>query len=109
MWFDNAIAEKKETHVLIYDPLKGKYSVSRSWEDNKPFVTDSFEEASDRMCRIEGLRLTRAKKLKKGASYLVKARAELDKIELPLYLHHVLFFVSYWDVETRWQTVSFTP
>ncbi len=109
IWPDKTLSAKKATHSMTYDPLKGKYRVTRSWEKkDKPFITASFEEARDRMCKIQGMRLTRTKKLKKGGSYLVKGKAELEKISLPLYLHYVLFFVSFWDVETDWETVAFT-
>ncbi len=107
MWPDKTITEKKETHTMAYDPVKGKYLVTRSWESDKPFITDSFEEACERMCKIEGLVLARTDKLEKNATYFVKARAELDKMSLPFYLHYVLFFVSCWDVETDWQEVYF--
>jgi hypothetical protein len=108
MWFDETIAEKEETHTLTYDPLKGLYAVTRSWEKDTPYLTASFEEARVRMCKIEGMRLTRAKKLEKGATYIVSAMAELDTMRLPPYLYYILFFVSRWDAETDWQTVTFT-
>ncbi|MEW6077699.1 MAG: DUF4390 domain-containing protein [Thermodesulfobacteriota bacterium] len=108
MWLDETIAEKEETHTLAYDPLKGQYAVTRSWENETPFLTASFEEARARMCKIEGMRLTRTRKLEKGATYIVSAMAELDTMSLPPYLYYILFFVSSWDAETDWQTVSFT-
>ena len=33
--------------------------------------------------------------------------AELNKIQLPLYLHYVFFFLSLWDFETDWHSVDF--
>lgn len=108
MWLDKTISEKQVTHTLTFDPLTGKYLVTRSWEEKKTLVTASFEEACDRMTKIEDMRLTRITKLNKGETYVVRAKAKLEKISLPLYLHYVLFFVSFWDVETDWQTTSFT-
>lgn len=108
MWGHKTVSEKEATHTLTYDPLTGKYRVTRSWEKEKALVTASFEEASGRMCKIENMRLTRTKKLEKGETYIVSARAELEKISLPFYLHYVLFFVSFWNVETDWETMSFT-
>lgn len=108
MWFDKTIADRKETHALTYDPLKEEYRVTRSWEGDKPFISGSFKEACARMSRIEGLALARMDTLHKGSLYQVKAKAQLDKMTLPLYLHYVLIFVSFWDVETDWQTVYFT-
>ena len=108
MWPDREVSEKQATHTMTYDPLTGKYLVTRSWEKKNHFITASFEEACDRMCKIEGMRLTRTKKLNKGSAYVVRAKAKLEKISLPLYLDYVLFFVSFWDVETDWQETSFT-
>ena len=72
MWFDKTLVEKEETHTLTYDPLKGMYAVTRSWENESPFITASFKEACDRMCKIEGLPLTRTDRLKKGTTYGVE-------------------------------------
>jgi hypothetical protein len=108
LWLDETVAEKEETHTLTFDPLKGQYAVTRSWENDAPFLTASFEEARNRMCKIEVMRLTRTRKLEKGITYIVSAMAELDTISLPPYLYYILFFVSRWDAETDWQTVSFT-
>ena len=45
--------------------------------------------------------------MKKGFHYQVQMMAQLDKIKLPFYLHHVLFFLSLWDFETDWYAVDF--
>jgi len=33
--------------------------------------------------------------------------AELDKLELPLYLHYIFFFLYLWDFKTDWHAVDF--
>jgi len=108
MWFDTTVSEKQAIHTLTYDPLKSKYTVTRSWEEDTSYITDSFEEACERMCKIEGMRLIHTNRLEKGKTYIINAKAELDKKSLPLYLHYVFFFVSFWDVETEWTSISFT-
>jgi hypothetical protein len=45
--------------------------------------------------------------LVKGDKYQLRIKAELDKVTLPLSLHYVLFFVSYWDFETNWYVINF--
>jgi len=43
------------------------------------------------------------KKLAKNSQhYYVRMKAKLDKVQLPLKLEYLLFFVSLWDFETAW-------
>jgi len=56
---------------------------------------------------IDSLKIIPLNKLEKGAQYQIRAKAELDKLTLPFYLHYVLFFISLWDCETDWYTVVF--
>ena len=59
-----------------------------------PLLLDSFK-----ICPMD--------KLEKGEEYQVQIKGELSKVTLPLYLHYILFFVSFWDFETDWHTVDF--
>ena len=59
------------------------------------------------MADVVALKVIRLDKLKKGAHYQIRMKAELDKIELPFYLNYVLFFLSLWDFETDWYSVEF--
>ncbi|WP_353806870.1 DUF4390 domain-containing protein [Desulfobacter sp.] len=38
----------------------------------------------------------------------MRIKAELEKVTLPLWLHYIFFFVSYWDFETDWYVINFT-
>ncbi len=107
-WMDKKIANVNVTHTIKYDNLKNEYSVIRSWENNKTVVTQSFEAATELMSRVENLNVIQLSSLDKGKQYQIRAKAELSKMTLPLYLHYVLFFVSLWDFETDWYTVDFT-
>ena len=70
-------------------------------------MTQSFEEAQKWMAEIDGLKVVSLSKLEKGQRYQLGAKAELNKMTLPFYLHHVLFFVSLWDFETDWHSIDF--
>ena len=107
MWFDKEIADLKLTHTVKYDNLKKEFTVRRSWENSKPVVAQSFDEAQKLMTEINGLKVLPLNKLEKGRQYQLRAKAELSKLTLPLYLHYVLFFVSLWDFETDWYTIDF--
>jgi hypothetical protein len=45
--------------------------------------------------------------LNRNQQYHLKVRAELSKVELPLFFRYILFWVSLWDFETEWRTVAF--
>jgi len=108
LWFDKKIKEKEVSHTLRYDNIKEEYIVERSWEKDQPLVTESFAEATRRMCNMQGLPICEMEKLDKGGKYRIEAKAKLDKMTLPFYLHYVFFFLAFWDFETNWHTKSFT-
>jgi hypothetical protein len=107
-WFDKDIADLEVTHTIIYDNLKKEFTVSRSWKDNNPEVTKSFDEAKQWMTEINSLKIIPLNRLEKGEQYQLRVKAEVSKKTLPLYLHYILFFVSLWDFETDWYTIDFT-
>ncbi len=108
LWPDKEIASREVTQTLKYDNLKEKYIITRSWEDGEPMTTDSFQTARETMCKIKNVAICDEDLLNEGGKYQVKAKAKLDKLTLPYYLHYVLFFVSFWDVETDWHITCFT-
>ncbi len=107
LWFDNAIADIEVSHTIIYDNLKKEFTVTRSWKDNNPEVTKSFDEAKKWMTEIDSLEIIPLDRLEKGEQYQLRVKAEVSKKTLPLYLHYILFFVSLWDFETDWYTIDF--
>ncbi|MFH2064484.1 MAG: DUF4390 domain-containing protein [Pseudomonadota bacterium] len=108
LWVDEKITDIEITHTMKYDSLKKEYTVHRSWESESQVRTKSFEEAQKLMSEIKGMHVVSLSRLTKGMQYQIKAKAELSKITLPLYLHYVLFFMSLWDFETDWYTIDFT-
>ncbi|MCF8110389.1 MAG: DUF4390 domain-containing protein [Desulfobacteraceae bacterium] len=104
---NKTIAEHRVTHTVKYETLKKRFTVKRSWEDNRALTTDSFEEAQKWMSEIKSLPIALIKKLEEDKRYRISAMAELDKVELPFYLDYVLFFVSLWDFKTDWHSIEF--
>ncbi len=107
-WIDKKIANIQIKSHIKYNSLKKEYTVNRPWKDAKPLVTDSFEEAKAWMTEVDNLNVIPLDELVKGEKYQIRIKAELDKVTLPLFLHHVFFFVSFWDFETDWYQVNFT-
>ena len=105
---NNEVEDYKMTSTLKYNALKKEFLVSRPWKNEKPFITDSFEEAKKIMTGIDNLEITKLTNLVKGEQYKLKLKAKLDKVTLPWYLHYIFFFVAFWDFETDWHITKFT-
>ena len=106
-WNDKEMVSLKLTHTIKYDNLKNEFTIQRSWEDNKPITVKTMEEAEKAMTEIDSLKVVPLDHLIKGRRYQIRAKAELSKVRLPLYLHYILFFVAMWDFETDWYTIDF--
>ena len=107
MWIDREVADITVTHAIKYDNLKKEFIVRRSWKNNEPEVTKSFNEAQKWMTEVNSLKIIPLSKLEKGQQYQLRTKAEVSKQTLPFYLHYVLFFISLWDIETDWYTIDF--
>jgi hypothetical protein len=106
--FDKKISDIQFKSTLKYNSLKKNFSVLRSWKDKDAVIVQSFEEAKSLMTEIDNLKILPLKQLVKGDKYQLRIKAELDKVTLPLSLHYVFFFVSFWDFETNWYLINFT-
>jgi hypothetical protein len=104
---DKKILEVTLSHTIKYNNLKNDFTVKRSWENDKPLTTESFDQAKQWMSEISDLRLLPLSHLQKGGHYKIKAKAELDKVTLPLFLNYIFFFVALLDFSTDWQTVKY--
>ena len=107
LWFDKKIADIKVTHTLKYNSLKKQFTIKRSWQGGGPLVTESFDEVKKMMTEIDSLKIAPLSLLEKGSPYQIRAKAQLSKVTLPFYLHHVFIFLSLWDFETDLYTIDF--
>ncbi|MFC1821291.1 DUF4390 domain-containing protein [Thermodesulfobacteriota bacterium] len=106
-WWDKKIVNKKISHSIKYNHLKKNYELKLSENKDQALTVNEFEKARELMAEVAAVKVLEMNKLKKGRSYQLQLMAELDKIKLPLYLHHILFFLSLWDFETDWYTIDF--
>ncbi|MDZ7833741.1 MAG: DUF4390 domain-containing protein [Desulfobacterales bacterium] len=107
LWFKKKIAAKSFTHTIKYNNMKDEYVIKRSWDADKAITTKSFEQAKSLMAEIKSFRLTDLDPLEKEHRYIIRAKAELDKVTLPFKLHYILFFTALWDFETSWHSFKF--
>ncbi|OGR13112.1 MAG: hypothetical protein A2277_00870 [Desulfobacterales bacterium RIFOXYA12_FULL_46_15] len=107
-WLDKNISDIQIKSTIKYNSLKKEFSVLRPWKNENPVATQSFEEAKTLMTEIDNLIIIPLNRLTKGDKYQLRIKAELDKVTLPLSLHNIFFFVSYWNFETNWYLVNFS-
>jgi hypothetical protein len=95
-------------HTVKYNNLKNEFAITRSEHNNKAVIVETLSEAKRVMAEVENVRISELKLLEKNRRYQVSVKAELSKITLPFYLHHVFrFFLFLWDFETDWHTTDF--
>ena len=105
-WFDEKVADINISSTLKYNSIKQDFTVARPWKTDKLFTTTSFEQAKEIASSIYNLKVLPLKLLTKGEQYQIRIKAEMNKATLPLYLHYIFFFISYWDFETDWYSIN---
>lgn len=106
-WLDEQLVSKRFTHTLTYDTLKQNYIVETGENSKKKNTTASLDEAKKLLNEINGLKIVKLSRLEPDRTYRLRIKAELNKKTLPLSLHNIIPFVSWWDLETDWYTVEF--
>ena len=106
-WWDRKITNRKITTTLKYNTLKQEFSLTRPWKSDAALTLKNARAAQEKMTQVNGFKLIPLSRLVPGKTYQVRVKAEMKKIKLPLYLHHLFFFLSFWDFETKWHTMNF--
>ncbi|MHB8092151.1 MAG: DUF4390 domain-containing protein [Syntrophales bacterium] len=106
-WFPNKkIINIEIHHTIKYDNVKKIFNVSV--DNQKTWVNfPDFENAKRMMAEVNAVPLAGLGALTKNEYYLVKLKAKLDKVRLPLHLEYLFFFISSWDFETDWRQERF--
>jgi hypothetical protein len=107
LWFDASMSSIRLEHTVKYDSLKDQFLVIRSEDKGNELIFKEFKAAKKAMAEIRNIKVVPLDELQRRNKYQLRVKAELKKVELPLYLHYVLFFVTLWDFETDWYTVDF--
>lgn len=94
-------------HIISYDTLKETYNVEIEESGKRFFTFETLEDAQKAANEINGLKVTELANLQPNTSYTLRLRAELYKKTLPMRLHEVVPFVSWWDVKTKWHSITF--
>lgn len=100
--FDELVKEIIFTHSVKYDTVRKVYDVVLAEKSNEVKTVTDFGTVKHLMSRVEAVEVAEMGIFDKDLKYKLNMRAKLDKIELPMYLHYILFFVSLWDFKTDW-------
>jgi len=107
-WPDELVATRSFQHIMSFDTLKENYKVTLEEDNNKVLSFRSLFEAQKEINEVNGAEVVELKQLLPDHRYKLKMRAELYQKTLPLSLHNILPFLSWWDVETDWHSITFT-
>lgn len=107
-WPDLLLASMQFHHILTYDTLQENYRIETSERKQKSEFFPELSEAVKAMNEINGLLVVDLSQLIPENSYQLRLKAMLYENILPMKLHHIVPFTSWWNVETDWHTVEFT-
>jgi hypothetical protein len=106
-WPEEQITSLNFQHIMTFDTLKEMYRVTTEENNNKEQSFKSLFEAQKIINEINGAKVVELKQLVPDTQYKLKVKAELFKKTLPLSLHSIFPFLSWWDVETEWHSIEF--
>ena len=107
-WREELIIANNFQHIMTFDTLKENYKVTLEEDNHKVLSFRSLVEAQREMNEINGVKVVELKQLLPDNRYKLKMKAELYRKTLPLSLHNILPFLSWWDIQTDWHTLTFT-
>ena len=104
---DELVVTHNFNHAMTFDTLKENYRVTLEEDNNKILSFRSLFEAQKEINEINGAKVVELKQLLPNNMYKLRIRAELYQKTLPLSLHNIIPFLSWWDIETDWHTIIF--
>lgn len=107
-WPDKELAVFSFSHKLSFDTLKNRYVVETEENNKKKSTSGTLDEATKNLNEINGLKIIELDRLNPDSTYRLRVKADLYNKTLPMSLHNVIPFISWWDLSTDWYTVEFT-
>jgi hypothetical protein len=108
LWVDEEVGSLTVKQTVVYDPLKDRFTFSsENGGQTITRVTNSFGEIRRWMSYLERAKLASYRELTPTSLYYVQVRAEIRTIKLVFPLNVLLFFVSFWNVDTPWSNSAY--
>jgi hypothetical protein len=106
-WLNEKLTDIEFSHTLRYDTLKQHYTVETEEISKKTHTVSTLDEAKMLLNEINGLKIVPLQQLQPDQTYRLSVQADLYKKTLPLKLHSVIPFLSWWDLKTDWYSIEF--
>lgn len=106
-WPDDELTSIEFSHSLQYDTLKQLYTVRTEEISKQTHTVETLDEALRLINEINGLKIVTLEELEPDQTYRLRVKADLYKKTLPLSLHSVIPFISWWDLKTDWHSIEF--
>jgi len=100
--WNSTLSSLEIRHTIKYDNVRNTFYVSYSEQGGVPVEFRDLESAKRAMADLNGVPIASLSAIKKEIPYVIKAKAKLAKVRMPLKMEYVFFFVSLWDFETDW-------
>ena len=107
-WPDLQLVSMQFHHILTYDTLQENYRFEASEKKQKSETFTQLSDALKAINEINGLLVVELSQLIPDNSYQLRLKATLHENILPMKLHYIIPFTSWWNVETDWHTIEFT-
>lgn len=107
-WPDLQLVAIEFQHILSYDTLQETYRLETTERKQKTSSFSQLNDALKALNEINGLLVIELSQLIPDSSYQLQLKAELYEKTLPMKLHYIVPFVSWWDIKTDWHTIEFT-
>ena len=102
-WLDEEIHSETIRHTIKYDVLKRQYLITTGvGEKHSEVVIESYQKMIDLISKINNVKMTLSKRLRKRHIYYVSAKAEVKTSRLPFFLEYILFFIPVLELDTPW-------
>lgn len=107
-WPDLQLVSMQFHHILTYDTLQENYRFEASEKKQKAESFAKLDDALKAINEINGLLVIELSQLIPDNSYQLRLKATLHENILPMKLHYIIPFTSWWNVETDWHSIEFT-
>lgn len=104
---DRRIAAVSFDHILSYDNLKDEFTVILGEHGSRRVRVRDIDRAKKLMIEVNEAPVCDLEVLEPDADYTLRAKALLDRRTLPFKLHYLMPFLSLWDFNTDWYSLSF--
>jgi hypothetical protein len=124
-WRDKTVGRMVVKRMVKYDLLNKSYKLSEKIErsgalieevqeasdeikkeNDFPDEVDTFDKVTSWMTDLKNIKLLNKERMDKDKNYYVKVRADLKSIKLWMPFNYILFFISFWDIDTDWKDSS---